>query len=54
MVRILCLNDALSEIVDLEASPEKGQQLLQKEEKEKRNDKPRDLSHFLIQNLNEI
>ena len=52
VVRIFFLNDALLEILDLEASPEEGQQLLQKEEKEKRNDKPRDVGHlaFLFKN----
>jgi len=36
VVKISCLNDAFSEILELEASPEEGQQLRQKDKKRRK------------------
>ena len=60
MVKITCLNDAFSEILELEESPVKGQSPPQKDKKRKKrkgekkikkNKKPKDVGHFLIQKL---
>ena len=57
MVKIAHLNDAFLKVFQLEASPVEGQSLQQKEKKrrkrkvEKKNRKPKDIGHFLVQIL---
>ena len=55
MVKIVCLDDAFSEIFQLEASPVEGQSLPPKKEKKKKerrkklkNEKPQDKGHLEI------
>ena len=60
MLKIARLDDALSEVFQPQASPVEGQSLQQKEgkrrkrkgqEKNPKIEKPKDVSHFLIQKL---
>ena len=56
MLKIACLNEAFSEVFQLEASPVEGRSLQQKEEKEKgkakkkfpKLEKPKDVAHFMV------
>ena len=57
MVRIACLNDAFSGILQLEASPAEGQSMQQKDSKRRKgkekknlkNEKPKDIGPFFVQ-----